>query len=336
MNKATNENTMNRTEEVTMNCTDEIVMILFKKYYPNEDTQFLKELSPKDYIQIFDLLINKEGLDAIKSVANRKTRNQKRKKYMNKITYMNEVLLNYALTSDNPKSKTLREFLMKHIVGFVDNDLTVISKPMTKEDIQDNGKLLETLMEGKNTLVGICTQPYHTIDKYLWETYCGYLFTTCCRWTDYYRKTTALIIFTQDNNYKYHHKFIEEQVLDIENNIEFGPVGKGQESLYFVNLQCLEDLFKDYAGYYEVPEFFAAMYYMYYDHVDGIRYENKENIIEIMKELKEEFIEKYLDLCELSLQRKDMKLDRGTIMCRSLKQSRPIPPYEFYSNEVKK
>lgn len=55
-------------EKVTESVTKEKTLKLFKKFYPNEDTNFLNHLSLKQYTQIFDSLINDESINQIKAL----------------------------------------------------------------------------------------------------------------------------------------------------------------------------------------------------------------------------------------------------------------------------
>lgn len=239
----------------------------------------------------------------------------------NKTTYMNEVLLQYALTSDNPKSKILRDYLVKNITKINDDDFTVMSEPVTKDDIMSDDTIIETLMESSDNFVGICIQPYHALDQYLWETYYAYLATSCCRWTNDNTKDSTLIVFNIGHYFQPENLIVGQIVINENTYRLFGVTNNGKNMIYLVNLKVLEDIFRDYDKHSEIPELLAVLHYIYYGHVDGICYEDKEHIVDILKELKEEFIEKYPDLYELSLQRKYIKLDLKGVMSRSTKQA---------------
>ena len=234
------------------------------------------------------------------------------------IGFMNDVLFKYCIGKDNASSQALRNFIIRNVLHREDNDLRVLNPELIPEMLKQKNVILDILLEGDTIKVGIDMQAT-SMNVYLYKRFQQYLARLCSdqlsageKYNEI--KPSCMIVFVKDRQEGTSSLIIEYVMSDEADHVE---ISYALQRLYFIQLPYIEEIVKKKEV---LSEFEALIYLIYRNEIEGIKYEEEEGIIKMMKEKKEHFVKEEPALYSEAQQRTYFTIDYDQMLKEAKKE----------------
>ena len=202
------------------------------------------------------------------------------------------------LRMGNVFSRKIRNFITYHVMGTIDNGLVPINPEFGPIFVNGKEVILDSLFESQRQFLAIEMQNT-LMFQWLWNRfifYNGVIENFQLQRGEKYIQTkpTNMIIFIRDYDRDTPGLVIKKSWADMQTGLK---VDQTCQNLYIVQTKYIKEIIKERRT---LSDFEAFVYYLYFNHLEGIEFEDKDGILKTMQEEQEKFIKEdkgmYLDM----------------------------------------
>lgn len=251
--------------------------------------------------------------------SNNKKNKKKDKKKKTILSYMSDILFKYLLTRLNPlKSRKVLNFITLNVLGFIDPNLTLTSPELSPINYKQKGAIVDTrFISSKLSL--IIEMQATTMTKRLWNRFILYVSIVSSELIhsgqDYNNaQPTCMILFAKYYDKKSKSLVLEKSWADLKSGKK---VNQSCQKIYVVQIPYIKEIIKERT---KLTDFEAFVYYLYFNHLEGIEFEDKDGILKMMQEEKEKFMREEKDMYNDALERLQFTFDYDGLAEESKKE----------------
>ena len=221
---------------------------------------------------------------------NKKKYKKKRNFKMPPLTYMSDAFYKFTICRDNDsRCVKLRNFYIKNIIGFQIDNLRVTSPEMIPRHVLQMKALMDCLLENEDYMIDL-EMENHKLDLYTRNRIEVYgadaLSQAQIKGDNYANARIVITIFIINDSFDESNQLIEKMCTGTERSDNHFTLGQQCHFKFFVQLPMIDKIAKEKEV---LSEFEALMYLIRHQNLEGIKYEEKEGMITMVQEMKEEF-----------------------------------------------
>ena len=237
------------------------------------------------------------------------------------LTFMSDILFKFLLTCLKPRdARKILNFITRHILGFIDSGLVVQNPNMNPQYFRQKNITVDTFFASARHQIIIEMQAT-TMCKRLWNRFIQYLSIVSSRvihvGEDYENiKPTYMILFTKYYDKRHPQLIVEKTWSDKKYKT---LVNQSCQKIYLIQIPYIKEIVKKRK---KLTDFEAFIYYLYYDNLKGIEYDDKEGILKLMQEVKNRFMKEEKEMYEEALERLAMTIDYDKLLKANVEDAR--------------